>query len=59
MIDGEITIFDGIEFNDSLRWIDTASEIAFLCMDLHSRNAPQYANRALMPTSKPVVITVY
>lgn len=47
MIDGEITIFDGIEFNDSLRWIDTASEIAFLCMDLHSRNAPQYANRAL------------
>ena len=47
MIGGEITIFDGIEFNDSLRWIDTASEIAFLCMDLHSRNAPQYANRAL------------
>lgn len=47
MIDGKITIFDGIEFSDSLRWIDTASEIAFLCMDLHSRHAPQHANRAL------------
>ncbi len=27
-------IFDGIEFNPTLRWIDTASELAFLIMDL-------------------------
>ncbi len=31
---GRVTPFDGIEFNDRLRWIDTQSEIAFLLMDL-------------------------
>lgn len=34
LVDGEIRIFDAIEFNPDLRWIDTASEIAFLVMDL-------------------------
>jgi uncharacterized protein len=29
-----IHVFDAIEFNPNLRWIDTASEIAFLVMDL-------------------------
>lgn len=29
-----IHIFDAIEFNPNLRWIDTASEIAFLVMDM-------------------------
>jgi len=29
-----IHIFDAIEFNPDLRWIDTASEVAFLIMDL-------------------------
>jgi aminoglycoside phosphotransferase family enzyme len=28
-IDGEITIFDCIEFNDAMRWIDVMSEVAF------------------------------
>jgi hypothetical protein len=47
LVDGEITIFDGIEFNDNFRWIDTASEIAFLLMDLEDRHAPAHAHRAL------------
>lgn len=34
LIAGEIRIFDAIEFNPDLRWIDTASEVAFLVMDL-------------------------
>ena len=34
-LDGErIIIFDGIEFNPNLRWIDVFNEIAFLMMDL-------------------------
>ncbi len=47
LLDKEITIFDGIEFNDALRWIDTASEIAFLVMDLEDRHANAYAHRFL------------
>jgi uncharacterized protein len=42
-----LAIFDGIEFNPSLRWIDVASEIAFLTMDLHARGAPGHAYRVL------------
>ena len=34
MIDGEIVIFDCIEFNENLRWNDVISEVAFLVMDL-------------------------
>jgi hypothetical protein len=34
LVDGEICIFDAIEFNPNLRWIDTASEVAFIIMDL-------------------------
>lgn len=34
-LDGErVIIFDGIEFNPNLRWIDVVNEIAFLMMDL-------------------------
>lgn len=47
LVAGKITIFDGIEFSDDLRQIDTASEIAFLVMDLHDREAPTYAHRLL------------
>ncbi len=35
--DGQPLIFDGIEFNPDLRWIDVASELAFLVMDLDER----------------------
>lgn len=43
----DITIFDGIEFNDAFRWIDIANEIAFFVMDLESRGASALAHRAL------------
>jgi hypothetical protein len=34
---GELTPFDGIEFDPALRFIDTASDLAFLAMDLSVR----------------------
>nr|WP_093191488.1 bifunctional aminoglycoside phosphotransferase/ATP-binding protein [Thiocapsa sp. KS1] len=47
LVDGEIRIFDAIEFNPFLRWIDTASEIAFLVMDLDESGAAPLARRFL------------
>jgi len=47
LIDGVPTPFDGIEFNEALRWIDVMSEIAFLVMDLHDRRLPRLAYRFL------------
>ncbi|MGD2116939.1 MAG: AAA family ATPase [Chromatiales bacterium] len=47
LIDSEITIFDGIEFNDSFRWIDVMSELAFLLMDLDSHDRADFAARVL------------
>lgn len=42
--EGRLTPFDGIEFNPALRWIDTLSDLAFLLMDLQSRDlSPQSA----------------
>ena len=46
-IDGEIQVFDCIEFNPSLRWIDVASEIAFSVMDLAARGRPDWGARLL------------
>ncbi len=43
----EITLFDCIEFNPSLRWIDVMSDVAFLTMDLQARDAPSLANHFL------------
>lgn len=40
---GRIMAFDGIEFDPDLRWIDVASEIAFLTMDLDDRGAGRFA----------------
>ena len=37
LIKNQILLFDGIEFNDSLRWIDTISDCAFLIMDLQDQ----------------------
>ena len=45
--DERIEIFDGIEFNDSFRWIDVISDIAFLVMDLTVRGHRDLANRFL------------
>jgi aminoglycoside phosphotransferase family enzyme/adenylate kinase family enzyme len=47
LIDGKVTPFDGIEFNPSLHWIDTISEIAFVVMDLQQRGFPNLAYRFL------------
>ena len=47
IIDDHVTLFDGIEFNERLRWIDVMSEVAFLIMDLEARNKPSLAHRAL------------
>ena len=42
-IDGKPLVFDCIEFNPSLRWIDVLSEIAFLTMDLEERGCAELA----------------
>ncbi|WP_275096377.1 AAA family ATPase [Sedimenticola hydrogenitrophicus] len=47
-LDGaELLIFDGIEFNPALRWIDVISELAFLLMDLDEKGLDGYARRLL------------
>ena len=45
--EGRAIIFDGIEFNPQLRWIDVMSEVAFLVMDLQNRGHTGLAWRFL------------
>ncbi|UQB41367.1 AAA family ATPase [Thiomicrospira microaerophila] len=40
-------LFDGIEFNDQFRWIDTLSDLAFLLIDLDYRQKPMLAKTIL------------
>jgi aminoglycoside phosphotransferase family enzyme/predicted kinase len=47
LLEGRVTVFDCIEFNDSLRWIDVMSEAAFLAMDLEDRGRRDFARRFL------------
>jgi hypothetical protein len=47
LIDGRPVAFDCIEFNPSLRWIDVASEVAFLVMDLLDHRLARLAWRCL------------
>ena len=47
LLDGKVRLFDCIEFNSELRWIDVMSEIAFLIMDLDERGYQDYAYRFL------------
>lgn len=47
LLDGEVLVFDCIEFSDTLRWIDVISEIAFVVMDLDDRQRPQLGRRFL------------
>ncbi|WP_233837773.1 bifunctional aminoglycoside phosphotransferase/ATP-binding protein [Paraburkholderia sp. ZP32-5] len=44
---GAIAMFDCIDFDDALRWIDVAADIAFLVMDLRARAGARFANRLL------------
>jgi aminoglycoside phosphotransferase family enzyme len=46
-IDGRPAIFDPIEFNESFRWIDVASDAAFLAMDFEDRGHAALAWRFL------------
>lgn len=47
LIDGTVTAFDCLEFNENLRWIDTMSDVAFLFMDCHFRGRTGLAYRFL------------
>lgn len=47
LLDGRVAVFDGVEFNDGLRWIDVLSEVAFAVMDLEGRGRPDLARRLL------------
>lgn len=47
LIDGKVTLFDCIEFNPELRWIDVMSDVAFVAMDLEDRGRPELARRFL------------
>lgn len=43
----DILIFDGIEFDPALRWIDVINDVAFLTMDLEHRGWPDLGWRFL------------
>ncbi len=43
LIDGRVTLFDCIEFSEELRWIDVASEVAFLYVDFLDQRQPGLA----------------
>jgi len=47
MHEGELVLFDGIEFNPALYWIDVMSEAAFVFMDLDDHGRGDYAMRFL------------
>jgi uncharacterized protein len=47
LADESVTIFDCIEFNPDLRWIDVISEIAFCTMDLEDRGRVDLCRRFL------------
>lgn len=47
LIGDAVVPFDGIEFNDALRWIDVASDMAFAWMDLLDHGQPGLANGLL------------
>jgi uncharacterized protein len=47
LVQGDLVIFDGIEFNPDLRWIDTMNEVAFLVMDLEQAGRQALARRFL------------
>ncbi|MEO7937947.1 MAG: MMPL family transporter [Burkholderiaceae bacterium] len=44
LIDGRVRLFDCLEFNEELRWIDVANEIAFTYIDLRAHGQSGSAN---------------
>lgn len=45
--EGQVTVFDCIEFNEPFRWIDVINDLAFLLMDLEFRGENALANLVL------------
>ena len=43
LVQGRVQLFDCIEFNEDLRWMDVASEIAFVYIDLLAHQQPGLA----------------
>jgi predicted kinase len=60
--DGQPLLFDCIEFNENLRWIDVANDIAFLVMDLDDREQAtlgwSFLNRYLLETGDYQAVTL-
>ncbi|HEX7646367.1 MAG TPA: AAA family ATPase, partial [Noviherbaspirillum sp.] len=46
-LDGKVEVFDCIDFNESLRWIDVIDDFAFIYMDLCRHNRQDFAARLL------------
>lgn len=44
LLDGQPTLFDAIEFNEDISWIDVLYDLAFLVMDLWRLGLPHHAN---------------
>lgn len=44
---GRVQVFDCIEFNEAMRWIDVFNDIAFTCMDLRAWKREDLAARLL------------
>jgi len=47
LIGGDVVIFDGIEFNERMRWTDVLGDVGFLAMDLEERGLTTHAHRFL------------
>lgn len=47
LLGGRLRMFDCVEFNESFRWIDVLSDLAFACMDLADFGRVDFANRLL------------
>jgi len=46
-VNGQPLLFDGIEFDPELRWVDTLNDLAFLVSDLEHRGRPDLGRVAL------------
>lgn len=61
--DGKVQVFDCLEFNEDMRWIDVMNDIAFVCMDLryHGRNglASRFLNAYLERTGDYAGLAVF
>lgn len=44
-LNGKVEVFDCIEFNEGMRWIDVMNDIAFICMDMQFRGRHDLATR--------------